>query len=162
MKAFHFRLQRVLDWREVERRLTLSRVEAAAATLSRVSAERATIHDALARGPEGCDDGVSLANWNGWKATLVRHLRSADVRMSGAQAAAQLLRKALLEADRKVKLLDKLRQGEIAQWRSGLEREMSAQATELYLIGLARGLRAKQVTIEASGRVAQVDRAPAF
>ena len=133
MKAFRFRPERVLDWREMERTVAASRVEAAQTTLARLSAELSTINAALARGPEPAPTGASLANQAAWRNTLLRHRTTAEQRVSGAQIALQQQHSGLLEASRRVKLLEKLNETSLSRWHRDLDRETAAFAAEVHL-----------------------------
>ena len=133
MKAFRFRPERVLDWREMERTLAASRVEVAQTALARLSAELSTIDAALARGPEAAPSGASLANQAAWRITLLRHRTAAELRVSGAQVTLRQQESALLEASRRVKLLEKLKENSLSRWHSDLDRETAAFAAEVHL-----------------------------
>ena len=163
MKIFRFRPDRVLQWRQTERDLAAGRVQAAEASLIRARAEVAAIISAQARGPDVNPTGATLANWAVWKVTLHRHLQGAEQRAATAQAQLNTLLAALLEANRRVKLLTKLKAAERSRWQQDYERETAAFSTDMHLSRLAAGkLLARQATIGTDGRVAQVDRAPAF
>jgi flagellar export protein FliJ len=138
MTAFRFRLDRVLEWREIERRLAAGRVETAEAALRKARDEHTMIQQALARGPEANPTGNALANWGGWRSTLIRHLRGAEQRVAAAQAALEKEQAALVEATRRVKLLFNLKADQLTVWRRDLEREMSAFANDLHLGRISR------------------------
>jgi flagellar export protein FliJ len=138
MKVFRFRLDRVLEWREIDRRLVAGRLETAHAALLKAREELAMIQEALARGPETNPTGNTLANWAGWRNTLTRHLRGAQQRVTAAQAALEKERAALVEATRRMKLLSNLKSDELNAWRQDLEREMAAFANDLHLGKISR------------------------
>lgn len=133
MKAFRFRPARVLDWREVERARAASRWQAAQAALARFRLELSSIDEALARGADGGITGAALANWAAWQVTLRRHRLAAVQRVATAEAALRLEQGVLLEASRRVKLLEQLRETAWGRWQRDLEHETSAIAAELHL-----------------------------
>jgi hypothetical protein len=138
MRAFRFRLDRVLEWREMQRRLAAGRVQTAESALFKVRKEHRMIEDALARRPEGNPTGNTLANWGGWRNTLLRHLHGAEQRVAAAQSALQQEQAVLVEATRRVNLLSNLRADEFNVWQRDLEREMSAFAGDLHLGKMSR------------------------
>lgn len=138
MKAFRFRLERVLEWRQTERGLAAARVEAAEAALLNARHELEMIRQALERGPEANPTGSALANWAGWRNTLLRHLQGAGQRVTGAQSVLKERQSALVEANRRVRLLSNMKDAELDVWRRDMEREMSAMANDLHLARISR------------------------
>ena len=130
MKTFQFRPARVLDWRELERNLAASRAQAAHAVSTRTRLELSTIDAALTRGAEGGSTGAALSNWAAWRVTLLRHRQAAVQRVAAAETVWQQQQAALLEASRRVKLLEKLRETAHRRWQHDLERETTAFAAE--------------------------------
>jgi flagellar export protein FliJ len=146
MKAFHFPLGRVLDWRrreaEVEKMKlrellrVLHQLEAARRELQR-SREEARREVAAA---EGCD---AAQLW-----TLAAYLRRSEseeaalaerIETSLVQVTAQQQRHT--EAERRCKLLEKLKHSSHSAWQAEFGRELEAFAGEAFLAQWSKQLR---------------------
>jgi len=143
MTAFHFHLDKVLNWRRTQ--LELAEVEfrretAALAELDRLSTELQT------RGTQTAAEvrvfnplsGGDLAALDGFRLYVERRAKEL-----AAQRAEQLRKlgdceKALLEARRRCRLLERLRERRLAEWRSATARELEQLAAESYLARVAR------------------------
>ena len=138
MQSFHFRLEKVLAWRRTEleleqykMRLLCVELEQIEQSRARLTAERVVAHHEILRARR--IDGADL---NAHAARLV-HFDGQDrvlLRRRGEQE--QLIAKAherLLEAQRRLRLLEKLRANRHAQWRTELNREIETFAAEAHL-----------------------------
>jgi flagellar biosynthesis chaperone FliJ len=124
MTTFRFRLQRVLDFRRTQFQVAESECQRAAAKLHAIQAQQAALasrrsqtRTAFAQLPEV------------WADKTTDHL----VRLE--RAAAQELQKrrdALVEAQRKVRLLEKLHDHRKAQWQSDFDRETEELAADSF------------------------------
>ncbi len=138
MKRFRFQLQTAMDWRQ-------RRMEFEQAALEELENSRRQLQSELKE---------SLENWQrSQEATvLAQQVRAEDLRALGtyrlALDALQLRlqrsisalevkiaaqRKKLVEATRDYRLLEKLKDRKVAEWRKELEKELENQASELYL-----------------------------
>jgi hypothetical protein len=138
VRRFQFRLQGALDWRktrlEVEesklQRLNgdLRRIEQAAAALT---AERdATDRVALAGASTTAEDLQALSQYHRWVARQEQRL-SAERRETGQRQVEQ--RAAVLEAERHVRLIERLKERRLAAWRAEADREQEAAASDAFL-----------------------------
>ena len=137
MKKFHFPLERVREWRDKQ-------VSIEEAVLERLRAERAAIEEmaaALDRERESNEaavlkahtvDALSLRALDAYRrfarcraAAMSRERDASDERI-----AAQRLR--VMDARRKVRLLDKLREKRHRLWIAELDKEIEEQAAESY------------------------------
>jgi flagellar export protein FliJ len=137
VKKFHFPLERVREWREKQ-------VSFEEAALERLNAERAAIEERAAeldRERESnesavlnavCVDALSLRALDEYRrfaryraASLVREGSACDGRIAVQRAR-------IMEARRKVRLLDKLRDKKRRLWMVELEKEVDEQAAESY------------------------------
>ncbi len=145
MHRFQFRLESVLGWRVVELELDEGRLEqlfterrgwedqALALENRRREAARLITAKTL--------DGQQLAAFTDHR----RHLAREEARIAAGRAdcekriAAQQQRVA--EAERKVRLLERLKERRLAEWTSDFNREMEALASETFLANWAREKR---------------------
>ena len=147
MKAFSFRLEPVVRWREMQ--LGLQRGSAAAA-MGRVSQLQALLDLRTAEGDAGSEQirreptGVVLASY-------ARHVETSRARIR--EAADQLRRpNALLRPrwivsltrTRSSRLIEDLRQARHREWRIEHERELAAFADEAFLGRVLRGTIGKR------------------
>jgi flagellar export protein FliJ len=135
MNAFHFRLQRVLDFRRMQFQIAESECQRAGAKLHAIQAQQASLSSQksatrkLFAGLANVEarDLAPLPNWYQWTITVADHLTRLE------RTAAQELQKrreALVEAQRKVRLLEKLRDNRHAQWQADFDREIEELAAD--------------------------------
>ena len=142
MRRFEFRLGSVLGWRAVELELEEGRLEQLFTQLRRRDAETLALE---MRSRESAQliaaktlDGQQLAALSYHRHYLEREAaRMAAQRADCAKRiAAQQQRVA--EAERKVRLLERLRERRLAEWTLEFNREMEALASETFLSKWAR------------------------
>jgi len=135
MTSFKFRLQRVLDFRRTQFQIAESECHRAGAKLHAIQAQQAALasrkaetRKAVARAPETTGQELApLPGWYGWTVSTSRQLGQLE------RVAAQELQKrrnALVEAQRKVRLLEKLRDNRHAQWQVAFDREIEELAAD--------------------------------
>jgi flagellar export protein FliJ len=133
MKAFRFRLDRVLDWRRTEMEMEETRLKQLRAALADLDREKASLEStrdnaAQAVVARGTVDGADLQLLSGYKdAVKLLCARLDERRQAGEQAAAAQQQK-LLEARRRLRLLENLRDRRLAEWKYETERQMEADA----------------------------------
>ena len=137
MKAFRFGLEQALRWREQNVRLEEARLAAAGARVAAIRAEQAACDQ---RGVVAARDVIEL------DASGVFHCYEAFRRASRKQALVLLDREktagseyaarmaSLVEASRKARLLEKLRESAVRKWQSEADREVSDFAAEAFLM----------------------------
>jgi hypothetical protein len=135
MTAFRFRLQRVLDFRRMQFQIAESECQRAGAKLHAVQAQQTSLalrknetRNACANQLEVVGrDLAPLSNWYRWT-------EREDGRLKGLEhAAAQELQKrraALIEAQRKIRLLEKLSANRQTEWQSDFDRELEELAAD--------------------------------
>lgn len=144
MKRFHFPLHSVWRWRQEQARLE-------EALLERLRDEAATRHRALAAlkarvaaeawgvlHPNGTD-ALSLHLLDAYR-THSRKLearQSREIEQCDQRIAAQ--RDKVIEARRQARLLEKLYETRLAEWRRSAQKEEEDLAAEFYLAGKGRG-----------------------
>src|SRR5580698_1724167 len=137
MTTFHFRLQRVLDFRRTQFQIAESECQRAVAKLRTTQTQQAALESyksqtrrAFAQLPEVAgQDLAPLPVWYQWAGKTRDHL----VRLE--KTAAQEVKKrreALVEAQRKVRLLEKLHDQRKAQWQADFDHELEELAAESF------------------------------
>jgi flagellar export protein FliJ len=135
---FHFPLQRVLDWRRTQLEIEEAKFRQATATLAAVDHARAELEAGAVRtefevrrwDPVGGDD---LAAFGAYRIRVRQEeVRLAAKRSECARAAAAQ-QAAILEARRRLKLLERLKERRLAEWTAASDREMEEIASESYL-----------------------------
>jgi flagellar export protein FliJ len=135
MNAFRFRLQRVLDFRRVQFQLAESEYHQAEARLRGIQAQYAALaakksetRISFTRLPIVSGRILEpLTYWFQWTETEA-------LRLAGLEKALALevrkRREALVEAQRKVRLLEKLRENRHLDWKAGFDREIEELAAD--------------------------------
>jgi flagellar export protein FliJ len=138
MKKFAFSLERV-------REIRMRQAEEEEIRLERLLAERAAAHAAIARLDEeresaraalSADSAIEsqdLAARDEYRSLLLAKRKELLDRQSGCQNRIAAQTQVVLEARRKVRLLDKLRRRRLGEWTAELERELEALAAESFL-----------------------------
>jgi flagellar export protein FliJ len=138
MTTFRFPLKRVLDWRHTQLELEEARYKQQAAVLAELDRAGAEIEG------EGIRAEVQVRKWDpisGFDLEALSRFR-ARVKSRQAQVAAQRAdcakkmagqQKAMLEARRRCKLLERLEERKLAEWQAARDRELDELATESYL-----------------------------
>jgi len=138
MTAFHFRLEKVLRWRQAKMELEQFALHRLAAECARWDVRLAEIEKArrhaeqlvVSSGPVVGSDLAALARYQrrlqDEKQDSIAHRRNCEQRM-------EQQRTLLLAARREFRLLEKLRQVRRAEWESAVNREFEALAAETYL-----------------------------
>src|SRR5579872_4459641 len=133
MKAFRFRLDRVLDWRRTELEMEETRLKQLRAALAALDREKAALEstrdDAVkALLERGSVYGSELQLLSGYNAAVkVLCARLDEKRRAGEQAAAAQQQK-LLEARRRLRLLENLKDRRLAEWKYETDRQLEADA----------------------------------
>lgn len=138
MTSFHFRLEKVLEWRRIELEQEEARFRSQSDALAAIDRRRAELEAG------GIRAEVQVREWNplaGNDLTALSayraHVRRSESRLSAERQACQgalAERKvALLEAQRRCRLLERLKERRHAEWREGVDRELQELASESFL-----------------------------
>jgi len=140
MKAFQFRLDQALRWRATQLDLEKSRVSLAAQRLQELRAEiearRAELSDGAGQLSVSGGTGSSLVLWAGFAERARRQIKDLESRATQAEQALSAQLQVVTEANRKVQLLENLKQSEQNKWQAEFNRELEAFAGESYLFRL--------------------------
>jgi hypothetical protein len=147
MTSFRFPLEKVLSWRRTQLEIEQARYRQKVAAVSALDHARAELE------ASGIQAEVQVRGWNrvagadlaalgGFRRAIrVKEEQVAKRRAESAQAAdAQL--KLMLEAQRRCRLLERLKERRQTEWNAANERDLEQLATESYLARFTREHRA--------------------
>jgi DNA repair exonuclease SbcCD ATPase subunit len=145
MKSFHFRLERVLDWRRMEMEqaeMAFKQQSAALAELDRQRAEtdaadlRAQLEVRAWRPVWGGD----LAALGAFRAESQKRQQKMQVRRAECEKQLAARWQAMMEARRRLRLLERLKERRLSEWRAACDSELEQQAAEAYMAKISRQL----------------------
>ena len=143
MTAFRFPLQKALDWRRTQLELAEARVEQQLAALAAIDQARAALDtqgqsaetevrrfSGLVGGDLSALGSFRLA-LKGQAVQLVSRREACQKELAARQAA-------VLEARRRYRLLERLKERRLAEWQSAADRELDELAADSYLAQWSR------------------------
>jgi hypothetical protein len=143
MKAFSFRLEKALDWRRQQLELEENRYRRQAAVLADLDRARADLEASAIRAEVQVRTWTPLAGRD--LATLARFReyvshteQTLAVRRAACECQLREQEKVMMEARRRCRLLERLRERRWEQWRVDCDREWEQFAAEWFLAGVAR------------------------
>lgn len=138
MKRFHFRLQTALDWRSRRKEIEQARLQALLAELDGANAALQRIAEGAAEAQAEIYGARQIVP--GALAALERHryhLQRERVRVLERRAECEKgiaeQRQRLIEAERGVRLLEKLKERRLAEWNVEATKELESLASESFL-----------------------------
>lgn len=139
MKAFRFRLEQALHWRATGLNLQKARAAAANAKLAGLEAELHRRHLELSSAAAGaaCDaTGLGLDSYAGFRRRSATGIRDLEVQRLAARKNAELEAGRLIDASRKLRVLENLQAKAAGKWKQEFEHELAAFADEAFVQGL--------------------------
>jgi flagellar export protein FliJ len=144
MTTFTFRLQRVLDFRRTQFQIAESECQRTAAKLHSIQAQQASLASQRFQTRKlfsglaevASRDLAPLPAWFKWTETAGRHLANLE---RVTQQELEKRRQMLVDAQRKVRLLEKLRDDRKGQWQVEFDREIEQLAADSTNSQYARG-----------------------
>ncbi len=142
MKAFEFRLQRIADFRRQESDVAKSRLQGLLSEMRRLEDERRSLEEQRreARSSTSAQNdlrGEDLLALSSFQEYLGRRLKELSQKESDLASKIEKQRDAVVEAERKVKLLDRLKERKFQEWRAASDRELDDLAADSHLARLA-------------------------
>jgi flagellar export protein FliJ len=138
MKAFHFRLDRVLDWRRRQAEIEELKLAQELAAFRRREVERQALADARKQAQLEAVNARATAAEDLW--LLRDYLEQADrqdrvlaARIAEQAGVVEAQRRRTVEAQRRHEALQRLRQSRHDEWRRESDRELEAFASEAFL-----------------------------
>ena len=143
MKAFRFPLEKVLHWRRVQLELEEDELQRRAASLAALDRARAELEAAAIRTEVMVREwhpvsGGDLAALAGFRLHIRDEEQTLARRRAERQRQFEAQQQVLLEARRRCRLLERLRERRLAEWRLENDRELDQFAAECFLAGLIR------------------------
>ena len=156
MKAFHFRLDPALRWRCTQLRLEREGVSRAAGHLAMLQTELNAAHIELRSGAaELVSAGsIAFASCAAYVDRCRRRIRVLEDQLREAKQSLSLQTRKMVEAHRKMRVLENLKRDDQADWVGELGREAETLASEAFLASLQRKARAT----DTSGLRAKLER----
>jgi hypothetical protein len=138
MNAFRFPLQKALEWRHKQLEVAEARFKQEAAAVAALDRTRAEVEASGIRAETEVRERGVVAGWD--LAALDRFrlrvksekARIADQRAAAARTVAEH-QDAMLEARRRCRLLERLRERRLQEWEAARDRELDELASEAYL-----------------------------
>lgn len=143
MKSFRFPLEKVLHWRRVQLELEENKFKQQASALAQLDRARAALEAAAIRAEVEVRGwipvmGRDLAALAGFRLSVQSQQHTLAARRAECQYRLEAQQKAMLEARRRCRLLERLRERRWAEWCEANDREVEQIAAECYLAGVAR------------------------
>jgi hypothetical protein len=138
MQSFRFSLEKVLSWRRTELQAEEARLAGLFAERSRLDAARAGVRFARDSAGKrlleaGGIDGIELASLSGYRHRLENELIALDRQRAQSGEAILKQRARVVEFHRRVRLLEKLKDRRLGEWRLAWQRETDSLASEAFL-----------------------------
>ena len=138
MKAFQFSLGRALEWRRAELEQAEARFKQQAAELAAIDRQRAESEAADLRAEIEVRawqpvSGEDLAALGAFRLGVRRQQELLQARRKQCESNLAERQKEMMEARRRVRLLERLKERRLAEWRAAFDRELEQQAAESYL-----------------------------
>jgi flagellar export protein FliJ len=138
MKPFHFPLERVLEFRRLELELAETRFKKEAATLAELDRRHAELE------AEGIRTEIQVREWKpvsgsdlaalgGFQLRIRMHEQDMDARRAACREELAKRQGAMLEARRRLRLLERLKERRLAEWKTACNHELEDQASLSYL-----------------------------
>lgn len=136
MKSFSFRLEKALRWREAQLDIEKARAAEALGRVSEIqaAAERQRSEAAEAAGQLiGHPNGIPMAMYAGFLERDRSRTRRFKEQLTAAKTSLAAEMKRVVEANRKLHLLEKMKSAAGAEWRKELDRDLAQFADEAFL-----------------------------
>jgi hypothetical protein len=144
MTNFRFPLKRILDWRRVQLELEEARYKQQSAELVALDRARAEMEASGIRAEAEVREwnpvaGEDLGALSAFRQQVKK--REAQIAARRADCSRKLAeqQRVMLEARRRCRLLERLEERKLAEWRAAREHELNELASESYLAKWARG-----------------------
>jgi hypothetical protein len=138
MKSFQYPLQRALDWRRTELQLAEARLEQQLAALAELDRTRAELAAIGARTEEAVREynplaGRDLTALGSFRLLIKVREKELALRRAESQRELAARQAGLLEARRRCRLLERLKERRWAEWQQARDRELEELASDSYL-----------------------------
>ncbi|HEX4274576.1 MAG TPA: flagellar FliJ family protein [Bryobacteraceae bacterium] len=145
MKAFAFRLEQVLRWRETQVNLQKARLAGAAGKLAEIEAKLRGLQTELQAAASQLIDaargdvtGLGLDTYAGFRRRSNGHIRGLEAQAVAARKIVEVETRQLIDVNRKLRAIENLKHAELGEWRRQFDRELAAFTDEAFLQGLRK------------------------
>jgi flagellar export protein FliJ len=143
MTTFTFRLQRVLDWRRTQLQLAEARIEQQVAALAGIDQARAELDNTGQRTELEVRQFAGLAGGDlsalgSFRLSIRARTAQLAVKRVECQKELAARQAVVVEARRRCRLLDRLKERRLTEWQSAADRELDEVAADSYLAQWAR------------------------
>jgi hypothetical protein len=143
VKAFQFRLQRVLDWRRAQLQVEEMKLRQHTGAIAELDRARAELDEAKTTANAQVRhwtalQGSDLAALDGFLARLRRHATQIERERATRVQAMQEQQRVTMDASRRCRLLERLQARRREEWQAAADRELENFAGEAYLARLVR------------------------
>lgn len=143
MKAFRFSLEKVLTWRRIQLELEENKLKQQHAVLAAMDRARAELEAAGIRAELEVRDcpslsGLDLRALAGFRLHVQNEERAIAARRLEFLKQLEAQQNAMLEARRRCRLLERLKERRLAEWQAASDHELEQLAAESYLAGVVR------------------------
>jgi flagellar export protein FliJ len=152
MKAFAFPLGRILEYRRQQAGVEQTRLETLLSQVRQLdeqiallAGQKAQLRDDVRSGDLASGDELAAASR--FEAFLGRQTTQVEKRKAEVQVSCENQRRVAVEAQRKVKLLERLRDRRMTEWTSACDRELEEIAAESHLARLMSERRLHRTAI---------------
>lgn len=132
MKRFAFSLAGVLDVRETQASIEQQKLATAAARVEAIEAELAQLHAERLATLQPQTETLMLAARERWLARIAAEEVRLRRDLAAAESAVEVQRQAFVEARRRVRLLELLRDRRLNLWRYEMNREIEEAAADAH------------------------------
>ena len=138
MKAFHFRLDSALRWRATQLRLEQENLSRISSHLALLQTDLMAKHTELRSGSSelATAGSAAFASWSSYVDRSCKQIRALEDQLRQGRKAQAIQTRKMVEAHQKVRVLENLKQEELAGWTLELTRETEAFAGEAFLARL--------------------------
>ena len=138
MKRFQFPVERVRLWRHEQAEMEELKLQQLNAELLRLTTQQQDLQNEAARSEEALRQGGpivadELARLDDFKQYVRAHSKTLDEQRRQNEAKTVEQRKVLIEAKRKAKLLNQLKEKALSTWSSAHNKEQEELSAELFL-----------------------------
>ena len=146
MKAFHFRLDSALRWRNTQLRMEQENLSRISGHLAMLQTQLMTKHTELraASADLATTGSAAFASWSAYTERSYKQIHTLEEQLQQGRKVQALQTRKTVEAHQKVRVLENLKRDEHAIWTLELNRETEAFAGEAFLARLQRESRALQ------------------
>jgi len=143
MKNFEFALDRALNWRRTQLAVAEARLREQLAALAAIDRARTELDAAGRRAEVETRDfqplgGGDLGALENFSLRLRKHDRDLQAKRVACQKETAACQSALIEARRRCRLLERLKERRWAEWQAARDRELEDLAADSYLAQWAR------------------------